>query len=293
MKLICEKSEVGMKKIWKIYPALLIFTLCAAGAGQVQGTAAVQTDLSQTGSVQTAAKPYVQLKYQSRGEYRLSANQIRQGDSGKVSLKGNKGSSIKWSSSRPGILTVDSRGNVKAKHTGTAVVTAKYTYRKKVYRYSLTIQVVNRWKAEQRKFPTGSYWNNGENNNKVTGTPCIHDEYPYCANCTTGCRSNCFVGKVAGVQITGYQCHGFALKVASDIYGDMNRWSYCSDYRDVQAGDVVRINASHTIIVTKVFNNRIQYADCNANDDCQIRWGQTMSKKELKSAFTYMYTRKK
>ena len=83
--------------------------------------------------------------------------------------------------------------------------------------------------------------------------------------------------------------HGFALKVAQDLYGSLKKWKYVESYRTIHAGDVIRINNnSHTIIVTKVYSGSIQYADCNSTGDCQIQWGKTMSRQALRKAFTYM-----
>ena len=94
------------------------------------------------------------------------------------------------------------------------------------------------------------------------------------------------------MQVAGYQCHGFALKVAQDLYGSLKKWKYVESYRTIHAGDVIRINNnSHTIIVTKVYSGSIQYADCNSTGDCQIQWGKTMSRQALRKAFTYMYTK--
>lgn len=276
-----KKGRGKMKKIWKACLLTLILTLSFVGIiGRSEGAWKVQAAAS--------GEPCVQLQYGGQKEFHLSANQIRQGDTGKVIVEGKTVTDVKWSSSKPSVLAVNGNGEVTARHTGTAVVTAKYTYKKKTYQYTLSVQVINRWEAEEKKFPTGSYWNDGEDNDKVTSTPCIHEEG---GSGDAGCRSNYFFGKVAGIEITGYQCHGFALKVADDIYGSLQKWKYYGTYRDVQAGDVIRINGSHTIIVTKVLNESIQYADCNANGDCQIQWGQTMTKKALRASFTYMYSR--
>ena len=133
---------------------------------------------------------------------------------------------VRWTSSKPSIVTVDDTGKVTAKHTGTAVLTAKYAWKKRAYCYRVNIQVVSRLAAEQKKFPTGTYWNDGGNNNQVTQRPCIHDDDRYCAYNSVGCESNLYLGMVAGMQVAGYQCHGFALKVAQDLYGSLKKWKY-------------------------------------------------------------------
>ena len=247
-----------MKRLWKVCLAAWLLIL-----GSVMG--GVLLEPLQVRAAQ-AKKIQVQLQYTRRKEFRLSAGQIRQGDTGKVTLKGKNVTDVRWTSSKPSIVTVDDTGKVTAKHTGTAVLT--------------------------EKFPTGTYWNDGGNNNQVTQRPCIHDDDRYCAYNSVGCESNLYLGMVAGMQVAGYQCHGFALKVAQDLYGSLKKWKYVESYRTIHAGDVIRINNnSHTIIVTKVYSGSIQYADCNSTGDCQIQWGKTMSRQALRKAFTYMYTK--
>ncbi len=91
----------------------------------------------------------------------------------------------------------------------------------------------------------------------MTQRPCIHDDDRYCAYNSVGCESNLYLGMVAGMQVAGYQCHGFALKVAQDLYGSLKKWKYVESYRTIHAGDVIRINNnSHTIIVTKVYSGQ-------------------------------------
>ena len=65
-------------------------------------------------------------------------------------------------------------------------------------------------------------------------------------------------------------------------------------YHGVSVGDVVRIyNQTHTIIITKVYGNSVEYADCNNGDTCQITWGHVMSKDTLRSVYNYSYTQDK
>ena len=273
-----------MKKNWKLW--LRVFVLAVIFTVGVSGASVFVRAAADSG------KAYVAFQYSKRSQFRLSSNQIRQGDTGKVSLKGKTVNSVSWSSSRPSVLTVSRSGKVTAKRAGTSTITAKYKNGKAVYRLSVTIQVVDRWNAEQKKFPTGSYWNDGEDADKVTWKPCNHNSAAGGSG-FIGCHSDYFVCRVAGFRVTGYQCHGFALKVASDIYGkEIAKWQYVTKYRAPKVGDVIRLNDAHTIIVTKVYTNRIQYADCNGNGNCQIQWGQTMSRKALKEAFTYMYSAK-
>lgn len=268
---------------------LLIFALvfCLSGGTGLEGTV-IQAQAA------TSSKAKVKLSYSRRKEFKLASNQIRQGDTGKVKIVGKTVSNIKWKSSKKSVLTVDQNGNVKAKRAGKATVTAKFTYRKRTYSRSLEITVVSRWKAEQKKFPSGTYWNNVSNPDKVTKYPCSTHSNGWGPGQYT-CTSSSVTYLIDGVYWTGYQCHGFALKVAADIYGGskLANWRKINSYRSPKVGDVIRLwGDRHTIIVTKVNSNSIQYADCNATGLCRIQWGQVMSKRELKANFTYMFTRR-
>ena len=178
-----------MKRLWKVCLAAWLLIL-----GSVMG--GVLLEPLQVRAAQ-AKKIQVQFQYTRRKEFRLSAGQIRQGDTGKVTLKGKTVTEVRWTSSKPSIVTVDDTGKVTAKHTGTAVLTAKYTWKKRAYCYRVNIQVVSRLAAEQKKFPTGTYWNDGGNNNQVTQRSCIHDDDRYCAYNSVGCESNLYLGMVS------------------------------------------------------------------------------------------------
>ena len=275
-----------MKKIWKLW--LLIFVLAFGFNGEMSPEGTV---LQAQAATKTTTK--VKLSYSRRKEFKLASNQIRQGDTGKVKIVGKKVSNVKWKSSKKSVLTVDQDGVIKAKRAGKSTVTATFTYKKKTIERTLEIQVVSRWKAEQKKFPTGSYWNEGDDD-KVTYQACVRHANGWGPGQWT-CTSNAVTYLIDGVNWTGYQCHGFALKVAADIYGSskLANWDKRYTYRSPKVGDVIRIwGDTHTIIVTKVYSKSIEYADCNATGLCRIQWGQRMSKKDLKSNFTYMFTRR-
>lgn len=273
-----------MKRLWKVCLAAWLLIL-----GSVMG--GVLLEPLQVRAAQ-AKKIQVQFQYTRRKEFRLSAGQIRQGDTGKVTLKGKTVTEVRWTSSKPSIVTVDDTGKVTAKHTGTAVLTAKYTWKKRAYCYRVNIQVVSRLGSGAEEI---SHRNLLERRRKQQSgdTETLYScDDRYCAYNSVGCESNLYLGMVCRMQVAGYQCHGFALKVAQDLYGSLKKWKYVESYRTIHAGDVIRINNnSHTIIVTKVYSGSIQYADCNSTGDCQIQWGKTMSRQALRKAFTYMYTK--
>lgn len=247
--------------------------------------AAVQADALPVVSGQAQRQGTITLEYEGRSEFRLKENEIRLGDEGELSVAGVNSSNIQWKVSKPSVLSVDAQGKVDTKREGNCVVTAVYRINGQRRSASRNIVVVNRWEAEQSKFPSGTYWNNRENPDKVTLKPCSHKE---------NCRSFIYQVNIAGDQLKASQCHGFALKVAADIYGKQNlsHWRKYTTYHGVNEGDVIRIyGGTHTIIITKVYGNSVEYADCNYGDTCRITWGQVMSKEELQRVYQYSYAR--
>ena len=135
----------------------------------------------------------------------------------------------------------------------------------------------------QEKYPHGAYWNGG-NADSYTLTPCTH--HPDC-DYTGGCDCNSFRG-------LGIQCLGFAYQLATLVYGG-NQYHertpiYDSSAIDtVKAGDIIRYkNGTHSIFVTAVDGEIITFADCNSDNQCVIRWGQTVLKSTVKATFAYL-----
>ena len=155
-----------------------------------------------------------------------------------------------------------------------------------------SIKVVSRWDAEKRKFPNGKYWNSS-NEDKYTNYPCSHHLMDYYGSYTLGCDSPIVTCSIAGEISRGTQCHGFALKVAMDVYGDGNlkKWKKTTKFRRFKEGDIIRWN-SHTIIVTGAKGNTIYFADCNRTGLCRISWKGVTSLNTLKNGFRYAYIRK-
>lgn len=135
----------------------------------------------------------------------------------------------------------------------------------------------------QEKYPHGAYWNGG-NPDSYTLEPCTH--HPDC-DYTGGCHCNSFRG-------LGIQCLGFAYQLATLVYGgnqylERNPIYISSAIDTLKAGDIVRYkNNTHSIFVTAVDGDIVTYADCNSDNHCVIRWGQTILKSTLKASFTYL-----
>ncbi len=274
-----------MKNKWKsLLSAVVLSAVVAQGpAATVQADGASAARMS-TAVSQMQQQGSIELEYEGRSEFRLKENEIRLGDTGTFSLEGVKASNVQWRVSRPSVLSVDSQGGIETKRAGSCAVTATYRVNGRTRTVSRNIVVVSRWDAEKSKFPSGTYWNNSHNPDKVTLKPCNHKE---------DCSSYIYEVNIAGDSLKASQCHGFALKVAADIYGrqDLAHWRKYTSYHGVSVGDVVRIyNQTHTIIITKVYGNSVEYADCNNGDTCQITWGHVMSKDTLRSVYNYSYT---
>lgn len=281
MKMSGNEREGLMKKKWKsLISAFVLSSIVIQGP-----TAVVQADQVRQVSDWSQRQGTITLDYEGKWEFRLKENEIRLGDSGKLSVDGVNQNMIQWKVSKPSVLSVNGQGNVETKRAGNCIVTAIYKINGQIRSTSRNIVVVDRWEAEQSKFPTGTYWNNPENPDKVTLKPCNHEE---------DCSSFIYQVNIAGDQLKASQCHGFALKVAADIYGEKNlsRWRKSTVYQGVNTGDIIRIyGGTHTIIVTKVYGNSIEYADCNNGDTCKILWGQVMSKAQLQAVYNYSYIR--
>ena len=245
--------------------------------------------------IQAEAAKAVTMSYEGKKELRLASGTIRQNDKAKLVINSKirkKCTKIRWKSSNSKIASVSSSGVVTAKRVGTCTITTEYTYKKKRYRVKTSIKVVSRWDAEKRKFPNGKYWNSS-NEDKYTNYPCSHHLMDYYGSYTLGCDSPIVTCSIAGEISRGTQCHGFALKVAMDVYGEGNlkKWKKTTKFRRFKEGDIIRWN-SHTIIVTGAKGNTIYFADCNRTGLCRISWKGVTSLNTLKNGFRYAYIRK-
>lgn len=142
----------------------------------------------------------------------------------------------------------------------------------------------------QAKFPAGAYWNGGDPNS-YTWSPCVchgRSTCGYADDCT--CNGYTYNGTEYA-----WQCMGFAYKLQQDAYGGHpygwdDNYDYTSAMANLKPGDVVRYNG-HSIFITYVSGDYIEYADCNSTvaGNCGIRWGaHNQTKSSLKSGFSYV-----
>ncbi len=135
------------------------------------------------------------------------------------------------------------------------------------------------------KYVHGQYWNkyNGLDGTGTIVCPCGN------STCINDCPCKCGAFVYQGQEIA-WQCHGFALKMAYEVFGEnANTWSKHTNVNSIYAGDVVRINNdSHTIFITKVDGNNIYYVDCNYVGKCKVRWDGCYTRSQLSGIVTHI-----
>ena len=148
--------------------------------------------------------------------------------------------------------------------------------------------VTNKIASLRDKYVHGQYWN-GYNGLDRTGTIICPCGTQTCyGNCSCSC-GQFYTNGSSGTWVAG-QCHGFALKMAYEVFGEnANNWARHTDVNSIYAGDVIRINNdSHTVFVIKVEGDRIYYVDCNSTGRCQVNWDGYFTRNQLKSSVTYI-----
>lgn len=178
------------------------------------------------------------------------------------------------------------------------------------YNISQPSYISNFVRHEAMKFPTGTYWNSG-NEDTYTRKACTHTSKVDFSTCT-GFEVDEILNKGYKIPVNPpdyngdagneyYQCFGFAFKLQSDLfdtrsflklyYSDLKKISSTKDKYEPRVGDHIRINnASHSIFVTAVNSTTITYADCNSgNNGCKIEWGKTMKISDLQKQSAHLY----
>lgn len=114
----------------------------AAGVGKAAITASISEGKRAVCYVEVADGSYIKLKKQNETMYR--------GQTLKLSLDYKSASGIEYKSSNSKVVTIDEKGNLKAKGTGKAVITASIREGKKAY-CNITVKD-NRVKLNESKF---------------------------------------------------------------------------------------------------------------------------------------------
>lgn len=83
-----------------------------------------------------------------------------------------------------------------------------------------------------------------------------------------------------------WQCHGWACLMADLLTGsDPYSWRRVYNLSSLKAGDIIRCNRPHSILVTAVNGDTITYADCNWVGPNKVSWGQTIKRSSITSKF--------
>ena len=83
-----------------------------------------------------------------------------------------------------------------------------------------------------------------------------------------------------------WQCHGFACMIADKLTdSDPFSWKHVSNFDTLKAGDLIRFNRPHSILVTAVNGSTVTYVDCNWVAKNTVRWDQTIDKAQLTNKF--------
>ena len=133
----------------------------------------------------------------------------------------------------------------------------------------------------------GTYSNlkNTTPNLVCTGTNTIGTTCASAGYCGKGgaCSCKCGTYYYGGVARC-WQCWAFACQVGYDIFGvdSYSGWNKHKDASQIKAGDIVRFSWSssyqpHSIFVTSVVGNTVNYADCNATGPCKVNWNNSKS----------------
>ncbi len=133
----------------------------------------------------------------------------------------------------------------------------------------------------QAKFPQGKYWNHvgqtADNPDGWTDYPCTEHKTAGVDHIygTGGCTCNHFV---CTGHLLATQCMGFANKLGYDVFGDTT-WTQISNpdatqIANIQIGDIVRLNNSHSVFVIGKNANVITVGEANYPNSCQINWNR-------------------
>ncbi len=83
-----------------------------------------------------------------------------------------------------------------------------------------------------------------------------------------------------------WECHGFACMIA-DKYTDTDpyTWTKVNNFNSLKPGDLIRFNRPHSILVTGVSGDTIEYVDCNRVAKNTVKWHNVISRNNLTSRF--------
>ena len=218
---------------------------------------------------------------------------------------------VSWKSSKKSVATVTSKGKIKAKKKGTAVITCKTASGKK-YKCKVTVKkhiykTVKKVAATKNKKGYTVY--KCDECSKTYRETTVYDpkesqvrsdlmamkkKYPEGTRWTINYHYTWGPEKYyAGMTCVGYGCVGFAFKMSDAAYGKYNKSRKISGknwYKKIRVGDIIRVeNNSHSVVVLKRNKNSITVVEGAYNNS--VHWGRKISMSEIKKKGSYLITR--
>ena len=209
------------------------------------------------------------------------------------------------------VLSAAIAGGVLAANSASFCLTASAMTNTKFYTQQ---QFESNWysliQQEKQKYPEKvngqqCYWN-GSDPNSYTQTPCLHNggyNFMMCMHISvpfTQYESTTYKSfREVDLQNRPKeysQCIAFAAKLQEDIFqtGDIIRYDMVNgQYQDLDGnwhtyypknGDSVRIDNHHSIFITNANYSGVTFAQCNANDQCEIDWDATQYENQTVNA---------
>ncbi len=245
---------------------------------------------------------------------------LRPGKSFTLKIRGRSSKKVKWKSSDKKTATVNRRGKITARKTGTVKVTATVTNKKLVCR----VTVKNKKKPVSRPTATPP---------SVTATPKPPAQKPTVTQVpkptifpkptnvpkpTTNPKPDTPTGSVTeasaysvlnslrstypeGMPLNnsyyyysprfgnGYGCYGFAAKLSDTVFGTEKSYQTHSSFDRIRVGDNIRIGNSHSVIVLTKSSGHITVVEGNYNSS--VHWDRKITASSLASSGFRVYTR--
>lgn len=204
----------------------------------------------------------------------------------RVKNRGKK--KVKWSSSNKKVAIVSSKGVVKAKKKGSAIITAKVGSRK--LKCKVTVKKASSSKSANISASSGSSISSlSGSSSSGTSVPMTPEEkavyntiMSFQKKYPTGYRwtNEIYYNWNGGVYKGGYGCAAFAFILSDAAFGDKPaKLSY--DFSGIKVGDILRVyNKTHVVIVLRKYTDG-SLLIAEGNSGREVYWGRVMSGKEL------------
>ena len=178
-----------------------------------------------------------------------------------------QGKTLTWKSSKPGVVSVSSKGVIKAKKVGKAKITVKNAYRSSDY-VKITVEVTQK--------PT---------KNKVY-KKLMKLKKTYREGKTWGNEKHYF-WKAANMDC--YACIALSGKISDTLFGKGKPIKYHKSFKKIKIGDHIRIGGAHSVIVLTKNKSSVTVVEGNFNG--RVHWGRTITRSELASSGFVVWTR--